>query len=292
MKALKILLFFLLIICIFTFGKTDAEAEVVVYDADGQFLGVSDNYPMIFIPWLEKLTRVATDSGDLNYTASLYFESTDCSGQPYASSYFTQLIYMNNEKYYTGEKVAPINMEIGSLRNSKGRCYERTNTDTLSVVPAEQVPPPFALPVALPLSMKVEKPRPGQWERLDFDGDKVPNAIDNCPVISNRDQSESDGDSVGDACDYCPDDPDNIKPGICGCGLSDSDGDGICDDVDNCPRVYNPDQADSDGDGKGDVCDFPDPPYYGASLLKLNQNIFYKYLHTKFNNWLRDFSIN
>ncbi len=31
--------------------------------------------------------------------------------------------------------------------------------------------------------------------------------------------------------------------------------DGILDDVDNCPQVYNPDQADGDGDGAGDVCD-------------------------------------
>jgi len=26
--------------------------------------------------------------------------------------------------------------------------------------------------------------------------------------------------------------------------------------VDNCPDVYNPDQADSDGDGEGDACEF------------------------------------
>ena len=37
--------------------------------------------------------------------------------------------------------------------------------------------------------------------------------------------------------------------------LLDSDGDGIEDDIDNCPYAYNPDQADSDGDGKGDQCD-------------------------------------
>jgi hypothetical protein len=31
--------------------------------------------------------------------------------------------------------------------------------------------------------------------------------------------------------------------------------DGIPDDVDNCALLYNPDQADTDGDGLGDVCD-------------------------------------
>lgn len=34
----------------------------------------------------------------------------------------------------------------------------------------------------------------------------------------------------------------------------DMDGDGECD-LDNCPGVYNPDQADDDGDGIGNACD-------------------------------------
>jgi arylsulfatase A-like enzyme len=35
----------------------------------------------------------------------------------------------------------------------------------------------------------------------------------------------------------------------------DVDLDGVLDGADNCPFAYNPDQADSDGDGHGDVCD-------------------------------------
>lgn len=38
----------------------------------------------------------------------------------------------------------------------------------------------------------------------------------------------------------------------------DDDNDGILDGVDNCPLVYNPDQADTDSDGIGDVCDDSD----------------------------------
>ncbi|MFH1648474.1 MAG: thrombospondin type 3 repeat-containing protein [Patescibacteria group bacterium] len=35
----------------------------------------------------------------------------------------------------------------------------------------------------------------------------------------------------------------------------DKDSDGIPDEQDNCPNTYNPDQADSDGDGIGDACE-------------------------------------
>ena len=39
---------------------------------------------------------------------------------------------------------------------------------------------------------------------------------------------------------------------------SGKDCDGIYDPMDNCPEAFNPDQADTDGDGIGDVCDLPD----------------------------------
>ena len=45
-----------------------------------------------------------------------------------------------------------------------------------------------------------------------------------------------------------------------GCGQDgDLDGDGICNDADNCRDTYNPDQADSDGNGIGDACQNTQP---------------------------------
>jgi cysteine-rich repeat protein len=38
---------------------------------------------------------------------------------------------------------------------------------------------------------------------------------------------------------------------------SDKDNDGVCDKDDNCKFIWNPNQADSDNDGKGNVCDAP-----------------------------------
>ena len=38
-------------------------------------------------------------------------------------------------------------------------------------------------------------------------------------------------------------------------GVADKDGDGVADNCDNCPDNPNEDQLDSDGDGWGDVCD-------------------------------------
>jgi thrombospondin type 3 repeat protein len=78
----------------------------------------------------------------------------------------------------------------------------------------------------------------------DYDDDDHYDATqDNCPDVYNPDQQDSDRDGTGDACDT-PDPPQD----------PDRDGDGTYDSVDNCPDVPGS-QLDSDGDGRGDVCD-------------------------------------
>jgi hypothetical protein len=75
--------------------------------------------------------------------------------------------------------------------------------------------------------------------QLDADGDRIPDSIDNCPLVYNPDQKPGTG-GRGKACDphYCdafPTDPDCIN-------AKDTDGDGIPDFADNCVTVYNPGQ--------------------------------------------------
>ncbi|WP_417800780.1 thrombospondin type 3 repeat-containing protein [Tenacibaculum sp.] len=48
----------------------------------------------------------------------------------------------------------------------------------------------------------------------------------------------------------------------------DEDGDGVLNGVDNCPNTANPDQADADGNGIGDVCQDTD----GDGILDVNDN--------------------
>ena len=100
---------------------------------------------------------------------------------------------------------------------------------------------------------------------------------DNCPTVANATQANADGDASGDACDVCPGDAlnDQDNDGICaGAGFSapktgqndncptvantnqaNADGDSRGDACDNCPSVANSDQADQDADGKGNLCD-------------------------------------
>jgi hypothetical protein len=81
--------------------------------------------------------------------------------------------------------------------------------------------------------------------------------------------ADTDGDGITDSDDNCPSvantnqadsDGDNIGD-VCD---SDSDNDGIADGSDNCPDTANADQADEDNDGIGDACDSPVPPTEGV----------------------------
>ena len=71
---------------------------------------------------------------------------------------------------------------------------------------------------------------------------------------------DADDDGVFDTVDNCvnepnPDQADNDGDGLGDVCDPDDDNDGYTDDIDNCPFVPNVTQLDSDGDGIGDACE-------------------------------------
>ena len=74
-----------------------------------------------------------------------------------------------------------------------------------------------------------------------------------------------DDDLIPDSEDNCPLNYNPDQADLDGDGIGDVcdvdiDGDGVLNDDDNCPLNYNPDQTDWDDDGLGDACDEDPPP--------------------------------
>lgn len=110
----------------------------------------------------------------------------------------------------------------------------------------------------------------------DNDNDGINDSVDNCPLVTNAEQTDTDGDELGDLCDT-DDDNDSILDGDDNCPYvanisqlntdedsfgnvcdTDDDGDTIIDVADNCPVVWNFNQLNMDGDSFGDTCDTDD----------------------------------
>lgn len=104
----------------------------------------------------------------------------------------------------------------------------------------------------------------------DADGDGVLDSVDICsdtPIGEIADlngcaesQKDPDNDGISGSSDNCPNNynpnqADNDNDGTGDLCDPDDDNDGILDSIDNCQSVFNPNQEDNDGDGIGDVCD-------------------------------------
>jgi YVTN family beta-propeller protein len=94
-----------------------------------------------------------------------------------------------------------------------------------------------------PLTYTAVYPGAGTRAGVDRDEDTVLDGSDNCPAVSNLDQTDTDMDGIGDACEAI---------------VADSDGDGVPDSTDNCVAIPNAGQENFDGDTLGDACDDDD----------------------------------
>ena len=84
--------------------------------------------------------------------------------------------------------------------------------------------------------------------------------------------ADNDNDGVFNTADNCPNTANPDQADVDGNGIGDvcqdTDGDGILDIDDNCPNIANADQADTDGDGIGDLCEDRD----GDSIPDVEDN--------------------
>jgi len=147
-------------------------AGIKVYDADGQYLGLLDDsashlgaWVRVFVPSLSLSGFISIDKQTGETPASvinhLMFQSEDCTGTPYIRPGSTYDIMRFGEKYYTGTRIAPIELVVRSTLESEESyrpgCNKRFYPNPVMVVPAEEVPAdslPFTLPVTLPLEFK------------------------------------------------------------------------------------------------------------------------------------------
>ncbi len=166
------------------------------------------------------------------------------------------------------------------LQSEIGTSYAALSTAVASSYPAWFCSTPNDEPTCTPsrgASVSGSTTYTGELTAADLDGDGMSNAADNCPTVFNPvrpmdtgAQPDADSDALGDACDPCPltantsctvPDPD------------DHDGDGVLNWLDNCSAISNANQADLDGDDKGDACD-PCPDGWNAGVMACPTSIY------------------
>jgi hypothetical protein len=145
---------FLSVVCIFFSIPINAQAEINVYDANGQFLGIFLGYNQgvsVFVPSLNAATGISETNGAITVAPYLFFESTDCTGKPFMYPSATYNLSRVGADNYLGEHIAPIQLQMHSQSNN-GTCSQASDTFRPTVVPAQKVTElPFTVPVALPM---------------------------------------------------------------------------------------------------------------------------------------------
>jgi hypothetical protein len=153
---------FLLFVCIFFSIPANARADIKVYDANGQFLGIlldqHPDYLNVFIPSLLRNVPIDIGSGVIAEHGALLFETSNCTGSSYVGLTYQYSVFVLEGRYFTGEEsISPILKSITSHRAEGGgvpACYP--DNSSVLVVPAKEIMLPFNAPVALPMRFEYQ----------------------------------------------------------------------------------------------------------------------------------------
>lgn len=151
----KLSMFVAITLLIIVYGNTSF-AEIKVYDAGNQYLGIlvsyGGNLVALYDVNTKRIFEILLSSGQLD-SCDLYYESNDCSGDPFLRVGITNEVSKNNDKFYTGSQIGIISARnINSRHPHEQSCmpYNYVGQTINAVeVPSDQIP--FTLPVVLPL---------------------------------------------------------------------------------------------------------------------------------------------
>ena len=128
---------------------------IEVYGNDDRFIGIllsaggySGDYMEIYDPTIKRVVNILTSTGDVGGN-TIFYKTTDCSGQPYSGSSYANRLYKNNGKYYIGQKVEPTEIIAKSIKIDERECSQSNYTKI--AVPLDEVNKPDNIPVALPV---------------------------------------------------------------------------------------------------------------------------------------------
>jgi hypothetical protein len=140
---------------IFALENEPPVAAVKVYDAKEQYLGIYHGLETgcadIYLPSSEISTLIYFETGDVHTGSPLYFESDDCSGVPYTLPRAVYYILKIGDRYYRGERTAPLDTYVKSTFLTI--CSKYAPGNTMKLVPVQETNLPFIVPVSLPLEL-------------------------------------------------------------------------------------------------------------------------------------------
>jgi hypothetical protein len=147
---------------LFAISQSNARAEMTVYDNNSQFLGFFVDEGKVYNPAFASFVSFSLSTGDI-MSKDLYFESDDCSGIPYIRTNPNKII-KHDDKYYKTDNSQITAKTLGSVITYQYlSCFKFPILVEYLVLPAEEIDPPFNVPVALPLSIEFEPAHSGKW---------------------------------------------------------------------------------------------------------------------------------